>query len=137
MIWIIIAFLLGGLFGFILAAIIFASVKEEEDEERRRLERENRCLKIELDVQKAIVAMGKEQEQCKHSKYDGECDESDFDCETCKKKCPCATCRNENKWEWRGSGKEGPKSGELSNYCPNCGAKMDGKDDDNEKNSHS
>ena len=59
MIWIIIAFLLGGLFGFILAAIIFASTKEEEDEERRSLERENKGLKIELAVQREIVkAMG-------------------------------------------------------------------------------
>ena len=55
MIWIIIAFLLGGLFGFILAAIIFASTKEEEDEERRSLERENKGLKIELAVQREIV----------------------------------------------------------------------------------
>ena len=59
MIWIIIAFLLGGLFGFILAAIIFASTKEEEDEERRSIERENKGLKIELEVQREIVkAMG-------------------------------------------------------------------------------
>lgn len=59
MIWIVIAFLLGGLFGFILAAIIFASTKEEEDEERRSLERENKGLKIELAVQREIVkAMG-------------------------------------------------------------------------------
>ena len=59
MIWIIIAFLLGGLFGFILAAIIFAGTKEAEDEERRSLARENRGLKIELEVQRAIVkAMG-------------------------------------------------------------------------------
>ena len=61
MIWIIIAFLLGGLFGFILAAIIFAGTKEEADEERRSLERENRGLKIELEVQREIVkAMGTE-----------------------------------------------------------------------------
>ena len=59
MIRIIIAFLLGGLLGFILAAIIFASTKEEADEERWRLARENRGLKIELEVQRAIVkAMG-------------------------------------------------------------------------------
>ena len=59
MIWIIIAFLLGGLFGFILAAIIFAGTKEEADEERRSLERENKGLKIELAVQQEIVkAMG-------------------------------------------------------------------------------
>ena len=61
MIRIIIAFLLGGLFGFILAAIIFASTKEEEDEKRRSLERENKGLKIELAVQREIVkAMGTE-----------------------------------------------------------------------------
>ena len=59
MIWIVIAFLLGGLFGFILAAIIFAGTKEEADEERRSLERENKGLKIELAVQQEIVkAMG-------------------------------------------------------------------------------
>ena len=63
MIWIIIAFLLGGLSGFILAAIIYASAKEEEDEENRRLERENRWLKRELELQRAIVAAtGKEME---------------------------------------------------------------------------
>ena len=57
--WIIIAFLLGGLFGPLLAAIIFAGTKEEEDEERRSLERENKGLKIELAVQREIVkAMG-------------------------------------------------------------------------------
>ena len=61
MIWVIIAFLLGGLFGFILAAIIFAGTKEEDDEERRSLERENKGLKIELAVQQEIVkAMGTE-----------------------------------------------------------------------------
>ena len=59
MIWIVIAFLLGGLFGFILVAIIFAGTKEEADEERRSLERENKGLKIELAVQREIVkAMG-------------------------------------------------------------------------------
>ena len=59
MIWIIIAFLLGGLFGFILAAIIFADTKEAEDEERQSLERENKGLKIELAMQREIVkAMG-------------------------------------------------------------------------------
>ena len=61
MIWIVIAFLLGGLFGFILAAIIFAGTKEEADKERRSLERENRGLKIELALQREIVkAMGTE-----------------------------------------------------------------------------
>ena len=59
MIRIVIAFLLGWLFGFTLAAIIFASTKEAEDEERRSLERENRGLKIELALQREIVkAMG-------------------------------------------------------------------------------
>lgn len=60
MIWGYVAcFLAGGLSGFIIAAIIYAGTKEAEDEERRSLARENRCLKIELEVQRAIVkAMG-------------------------------------------------------------------------------
>lgn len=48
-------FLAGGLSGFIIAAIIYVGTKEVEDEERRSLARENRCLKIELEVQREIV----------------------------------------------------------------------------------
>lgn len=55
-------FLAGGLSGIVVAAVVYAGAKETEDEERRNLERENKCLKIELELQRAVVAaLGKEQ----------------------------------------------------------------------------